>query len=88
MTDTPKRIWAVVTEAEIVGPFPPCDDRATEYHRADLSADLVRAALEAAACLAENDWLEYDVADAIREDIKDFPKAIAAIVARVTEAGQ
>ena len=56
MTDTPKRIWAWecdpawktawdVDDAEA----PP---HAKQYHRADLSADLVRAAWEAAALSA------------------------------------
>ena len=125
MTDAPKQIWAQDAEPRecnfIGGGW--WDDEIgstqyphmVEYHRADLSADLVRAALERAAEIAEaamkkharetysgepvkvfaknSDTIAQSAAKtycagAILEAIRTIsadPKAIAAIVARVTE---
>ena len=56
--------------------------KSTEYtnHRADLSADLVRAGIKAAMEVAELERVWFDI-----DRIADDPEAIAAIVARVTE---
>jgi hypothetical protein len=52
------------------------------YHRADLSADLVRAALERAA-----EYLRYIGEDAAADELTDMeqddPDAVAAIIASV-----
>ena len=99
MTDAPKRIWSNGKSNGAEGdcwldcssepnPFLPI-----EYHRADLSADLVRAGylagLEAAACLEEKRSAHWDakIIRALADDPTN-PEAIAAIVACVTEAEQ
>ena len=103
MTDAPKRIWASTglywdyKDDWTEGSWSCGSDAGAEYHRADLSADLVRAGylagLEAAAeqslmpCGYANDTpndRQVSVADDIRAIAPD-QEAIAAIVARVTE---
>ena len=107
MTDTPKRMWVVdekpATDICWRDNIFFTDEKASacgwvlgdmvQYHRADLSADLVRAALEAAAKRSEYHKdarnsiygkSRTDAGKAIRAMSSD-PDAIAAIVARVTE---
>ena len=92
MTDAPNRIWVTASTAiknwmrvKSFERFP-----RYEYHRADLSADLVRAALEEASEMCEVATMDH-IGDIIRgigadiRDIADNPEAVAAIVARVTE---
>lgn len=93
MTDAPKRIWVEPAIAEdgthgsTAWPHEDADwpEKEFEYHRTDLSAELVRAGLEAGAHLAEDNWSEHGVADAIRTGLKSDPEAVAAIVAQVME---
>ena len=86
MTDAPKRIWAELDGDDIIFHNNAPDLKAListgylhQYHRADLSAELVRAALEAAA-----EWLD-DIGEEPAADELRATEAIAAIVARVTE---
>ena len=73
MTDAPKRIWSFDETHHVE--TNPHNKFADEYHRADLSADLVRAALY------ETRGRTWSGVEALISD----PEAIAAIVARVTE---
>jgi len=92
VTDTTKvlGVWRLIHRCKAIGPI--SLERYNEETltnawntRADLSADLVRAALEAAAAPI------YKWSIAAAEEIEALsadPETIAAIVARVTEAGQ
>ena len=80
MADAPKRMYLDQDVEEGDGMFPRCfenpkycNEPAVEYHRADLSHDLVRAALERAA--------ERLLGTINREygDHRDYRKAIRAI---------
>ena len=77
MTDAPKRIWARdhQYEPDWTSDHDLVSKSHVEYHRADLSADLVRAALY------ETRGRTWSGVEALISD----PEAIAAIVARVTE---
>ena len=100
MSDAPKRMWReIIALCEMypdggafyheTKPSRPAD----EYHRADLSADLVRAGLEAASEMCEAATMD-DVGDIIRgigADIRALsadPEVIAAIVASVIKDTQ
>ena len=76
MTDVPKRIWAnkSINSECVVSFASPSEQYCIEYIRADLSADLVRAALERAA--------ERLLGTINREygDHRDYRKAIRAMV--------
>jgi hypothetical protein len=97
MTDAPKRIWASPEHPDENGyggfwikhkVLP-----AHEYHRADLSADLVRAALERAAnavpdgidSMSAVTAMALDSSENAIRDLADDPEAVAAIVAQVME---
>ena len=97
MTDAIKRIYATGNatsgswnDAPLTMRSPPTQ---TEYHRADLSADLVRAGLAKAARAAflhlvkDHGRVANQTANDIRK-IADDPEAIAAIVAQVMEKEQ
>ena len=73
-----KRIWAFHAGPMVgyfVGQSPGAGSNVAEYHRADLSADLVRAALY------ETRGLTWSGVEALAVD----PAAVAAIVAQVME---
>jgi len=94
MTDTPKRVYLDQDVEEGDGMFPRCFENpkycgepAVEYHRADLSADLVRAALERAAETSKEIADQYvgymsRVEQAIRNTAKD-DEAVEAIITSV-----
>ena len=96
MTDAPKRIW-IDDERPIGGelhvfPNPPAigaEDFVIAYHRADLSANLVRAALERAAREALGEGfqgfygpVQKAIAKRIRAMVKD-DEAVEAIITSV-----
>ena len=97
MTETPKRLWARRHPTGVVEAADYKIEGEQQYHRADLSADLVRAALEAAAAAADKETKcalanscnqeamgAVWAATAIRTLSAD-PEAVAAIVAQVME---
>ena len=66
MTETPDRIRVVVTEAEVIGPFPPDDDRATDY----VTATALEAAQARIVELQDKVLLAYNLA----KKAEDFRK--------------
>ena len=80
---TPRKVWFTQVGKDIVPNPQPCTEYDTEYHRADLSADLVRAALERAAESADSIALPMDgrlakaQAHYMRSVIRDTIRAIA-----------
>ena len=110
MTDSPKRIWATKDHNGETGSWNRTPSRMqehmpkgwqTEYHRADISADLVRTALEAAFTEMRvfapheehNTGPEHDIGYASgyhtamhrTRALAADPEAVAAIVAQVME---
>lgn len=86
MTNAPKRIWGVSGIAGFVSAND-YDNGDTEYHRADLSADLVRAGYIAGVMDVQkiaSDAEVFDVSDEA-EYLSADPAAVAAIVAQVME---
>ncbi len=92
MTDEPKRIWAYGQDGYSfdMGTWdqsetPECssDWPHAEYHHADLSADLVRAALERAADWVSGSYVGAEnIASKLRRKATD-PEAVAAIITSV-----
>ena len=83
---TPRKVWFTQVGKDIVPNPQPCTEHDTEYHRADLSRDLVRAALERAASDAdqygEQSYAAKMISASIRAMAKD-DEAVEAIIASV-----
>jgi hypothetical protein len=82
---TPRKVWFTQVGKDIVPNPQPCTEHDTEYHRADLSADLVRAGYLAGVKDVQeiaSDAEVFDISDAA-EYLAADPEAVAAIIASV-----
>ena len=87
MADAPKRIWARRHPTGVVEAADYKIEGEQQYHRADLSADLVRAGYLAGVMDVQkiaSDAEVFDVSDEA-EYLAADPAAISAIVAQVME---
>ena len=82
---TPRKVWFTQVGKDIVPNPQPCTEHDTEYHRADLSADLVRAGYLAGVKDVQeiaSDAEVFDISDAA-EYLAADPEAVEAIIASI-----